>query len=216
MIVDDVCRYDDTMMTMMILKTMMVATARPKSWCRFRLVCHVHSYRPSDWPLAIQLWAHLWMSGRSLDLDVFYKTYEFRSRSWHNWMYFSSYDMSIFGEFPLASWKSSLWKRLEAMELEATPRLEAKSENTTLALDRAIAGFLVRSSFNISYLVPWKRWIHWKFHMILCGVMAFLMAMVIPTVVSMVILGRQYSFVDVWNRTSWIFLTSVCQATKVK
>jgi len=69
-----------------------------------------------------------------------------------------------------------------------TPRLEAKSENTTLALDRAIAGFLVRSSFNISYLVPWKRWIHWKFHMILCGVMAFLMAMVIPTVVSMVIL----------------------------
>lgn len=66
MIVDDVCRYDDTMMTMMILKTMMVATARPKSWCRFRLVCHVHSYRPSDWPLAIQLWAHLWMSGRSL------------------------------------------------------------------------------------------------------------------------------------------------------
>lgn len=62
---DNVCRYDDTMMTM-ILKTMMVATARPKSWCRFRLVCHVHSYRPSDWPLAIQLWAHLWMSGRSL------------------------------------------------------------------------------------------------------------------------------------------------------
>lgn len=125
-----------------------------------------------------------------------------------------SYDMSIFGEFYLASWKS--FPRLEAMELEANPRLEAKSENTTLALDRAIAGFLVRSSFNISYLVPWKRWIHWKFHMILCGVMAFLMAMVIPTVVSMVILGRQSSFVDVWNRTSWIFLTSVCQATKVK
>lgn len=119
-----------------------------------------------------------------------------------------------FSENLLASWKSCYWD-LEPWSCK-TPRLEAKSENTTLALDRAIAGFLVRSSFNISYLVPWKRWIHWKFHMILCGVMAFLMAMVIPTVVSMVILGRQYSFVDVWNRTSWIFLTSVCQATKVK
>lgn len=167
-------------------KPMMVATARPKSWCRFRLVCHVHSYRPSDWPLAIQLWAHLWMSGRSLDLDVL-KTYEFPTPSWHNWLHwcnFSSYDMSIFGEslgileilLDLKQWSCKI------------PRLEAKSENTTLALDRAIAGFLVRSSFNISYLVPWKRWIHWKFHMILCGVMAFLMAMVIPTVVSMVIL----------------------------
>lgn len=130
-----------------------------------------------------------------------------------SWCNFSSYDMSIFGEF---SWHpGNPFQDLKQWSCK-TPRLEAKSENTTLALDRAIAGFLVRSSFNISYLVPWKRWIHWKFHMILCGVMAFLMAMVIPTVVSMVILGRQYSFVDVWNRTSWIFLTSVCQATKVK
>lgn len=92
------------------------------------------------------------------------------------------------------------------------PRLEARSENTTLALDRAIAGFLVRSSFNISYLVPWKRWIQFDLIWFYGLVMVFLMAMVI----SMVILGPQCSCVDVWNRTSWIFLTLVCQTTRVK
>lgn len=35
-------------------------------------------------------------------------------------------------------------------------RLEVRNQNNTLALDRAIAGFLVRSSFNISYLESWQ------------------------------------------------------------
>lgn len=72
----------------------------------------------------------------------------------------------IFCQFRIICWHpgnpvidASFPQRPEAMDALSLPRLEAKSENTTLALDRAIAGFLVRSSFNISYLVPWKRWI---------------------------------------------------------